>query len=130
MKLFRWTLILLIVTNLWVGALMFLSPDLFGQLMDFPVLDAAVMRGYGERIALLGVVYIWVLRNPAKAGALIWIPLVDEVLNVLGDTYELVTGGMAPEVVGPMLGMHALFALLLAVSTKKAAARPASHRVA
>ncbi len=42
--------------------------------------DALVMRGYGERIVLLVLVYIRLARhpNPTRATWLIWLPALDE----------------------------------------------------
>lgn len=119
MRAFRVTLWLLIVVNLFTGLLMFISPPLFGALANFPVKDAPVMRGYGERIVLLALVYIWLALhpNPTRAGWLIGIPLVDEWVNTLADAYELLGGGMPIPVVGPMLATHAVLAGALTLVT-------------
>lgn len=120
MRLYRWTLWALAVTDLWVGALMFLAPAWFGQVAGFPVTDVPVMRGYGERIILLGLVYLWLLHTRGQAGRLRWLPLLDEALNTCGDAYDLLTGSISAAVVGPMLALHAAFALLLAVAACRA----------
>jgi len=119
MRAFRVTLWILIAVNLFTGLLMFISPALFGTLADFPVKDAPVMRGYGERIVLLALVYIWLVRhpNPTRAGWLIWIPSVDEWVNTLADAYELLNRAMPIAVVGPMLATHAVLASALTLVT-------------
>lgn len=116
-RVYRATLWALVIVDAVVGILMFVSPQAFGLVADFPVRDVPVMRGYGERIALLSVVYGWILLNSTSARRLLWLPLVDEAVNTLADAYEWVRGGLPGQVVVPMLAVHALFTLALAVST-------------
>jgi len=126
-RLFRWTLIALVVVDLATGLLMFVSPPLFGALGNVPVQDVPMMRGYGERILLLGLVYLWLLFNLDRAGGLRWIPIVDEGLNAGQDAYELAVGSMAPEVVAPMLVVHTAFAALLAAGAVRLTDRRRGH---
>ena len=121
-RVYRATVWALIVTDAVVGIAMFLSPPGFGAVTEFPVRDIPVMRGYGERIALLSLVYLWILWHPTAAGWLVWVPLLDEGVNTLADAYEFITASLPADVVGPMLAVHALFTLFLAVSTPAVAA--------
>jgi hypothetical protein len=119
MRAFRWILWTLIAIDLFSGLLMFVSPTWFGALANFPVKDAPVMRGYGERIALLALVYIWLAQHqhPTRAAWLIWLPALDEWVNTLADAFELLSGGMPASVVGPMLATHAILAVALTLVT-------------
>jgi hypothetical protein len=121
MRLYRWTVVALILANLAVGSLIFFAPQLFGQLSGFAVGDLAVMRGYGQKIVLMAIVYTVLVTNLQRAGILLWLPFLDELWNAATDLYELRAGHPEPELLVQMAVFHALMAFLLLLSTPAAA---------
>lgn len=80
---------------------MFVSPGEFASAAGLPEGVPAIIRGYGERIVLLGAVYLVIAWSIGKGirGSEKWaiLPLIDELWNTASDSYEWLTGGLPAE---------------------------------
>lgn len=106
--------------DLLTGLGMLLAPESFSAQSGLPVGVPSITQGYGQRIALLGGVYLtlaWRLyRRNIRARRWLILPLVDETWNTLLDIQLLVTGGLPAAALQPMIALHAFFALGLGVT--------------
>ncbi len=106
--------------DLLTGLGMLTSPETFATRSGLPLGVPGITQGYGQRIALFGLVYLvlaWKLyRGEPTAKRWLLLPLADEAWNTLLDVQLYVTGGLPAAALAPMIGFHAVFAVALAAT--------------
>lgn len=132
-------LAILALANLGAGALMIFSPALIPSLLKvepsvFGVPSNALWlgRAYGERLIIVGLILTALIFRRDRAG-LLWIPVLDEVLNAGLDGFEVVSGTLSFAGVGQILLFHVIAAVIFGALwglRPGTAAAPASKPVA
>lgn len=101
--------------DLLTGLTMMTAPEAFSTASGLPVGVPAITQGYGQRIALFGLVYLLlavrILKGNDQAKRWLVLPFLDEALNTILDVQILASGSLPAEAVMPMLGVHTFFAL-------------------
>ena len=101
--------------DLLTGLAMLAAPEAFATASGLPVGVPGITQGYGQRIALFGLVYLFlarmIIRGEPKARGWLFLPFFDEALNVLLDMQLLASGALPAAALMPMLAVHTFFAL-------------------
>jgi|GEM_PF-4549936 len=104
--------------DLLTGLAMMVTPEGFATASGLPVGVPGITQGYGQRIALFGLVYLLLAvrmqKGDANAKRWLVLPFLDETLNVILDVQLLATGALPAAALMPMLGVHTFFAMGLA----------------
>lgn len=111
-------LALLALANIGAGALLVFSPALIPTLLKvepavfgIPTDALWLGRAYGERLIIVGFILAALIFRRDRAG-LLWIPLLDEVLNAGLDGFEILSGTLSFAGVGQLLVFHIVAAVL------------------
>ncbi|MNR82407.1 hypothetical protein D3C72_131650 [compost metagenome] len=104
--------------DLLTGLAMMVAPEGFAMASGLPVGVPGITQGYGQRIALFGLVYLLLAvrmhQGDAQAKRWLVLPFMDEALNVILNVQLLATGALPAAALMPMLGVHTFFAMGLA----------------
>lgn len=106
--------------DLLTGLGMLGSPEAFSASSGLPVGIPGITQGYGQRIALLGLLYLFLAyrlyHGDAQAKRWLILPLLDEAWNTALDVQLYLSGGLPPAALEPMIAFHATFTVLLAAA--------------
>ncbi len=103
--------------DLLTGLGMLTAPEAFATRSGLPLGIPGITQGYGQRIALFGLVYLFITwklyRGDSAAKRWLILPLLDESWNTLLDVQLYLNGGLPAAALTPMIGFHACFAAAL-----------------
>lgn len=101
--------------DLVTGLTMMTAPEFFAKAAAMPLGEPGITQGYGQRIALFGLVYLaiatQILKGNDHAKRWLVLPFLDEALNAILDVQLLATGSLPAAALLPMLGVHTFFAM-------------------